>query len=128
MNTGDNTATAVQIPGQVIPRHVAIIMDGNNRWARRAGLPGVAGHRAGVEVVREVLEACNELGVSTENVHRLGMPDRWIHQDSRENQLAETGLDAAGIRRAIEQILRVPASASAKPGVDDKPVPARGVG
>ncbi len=46
-----------------VPKHVAIIMDGNNRWARRAGLPGVAGHRAGVEVVRKVLEACNQRGI-----------------------------------------------------------------
>jgi undecaprenyl diphosphate synthase len=47
----------------VIPRHVAIIMDGNNRWARRQGLPGAAGHRAGVEAVREVLRACRQHGV-----------------------------------------------------------------
>jgi len=47
----------------VIPRHVAIIMDGNNRWARRQGLPGPAGHRAGVETVREVLRACRQHGV-----------------------------------------------------------------
>jgi len=46
-----------------MPRHIAIIMDGNNRWARRSGLPGSAGHRAGVEVVRTVLEACNERGI-----------------------------------------------------------------
>lgn len=48
---------------QVIPRHVAIIMDGNNRWAKRRGLPGVAGHRAGVEAVRGILRACREHGV-----------------------------------------------------------------
>ncbi|MFU8763200.1 MAG: polyprenyl diphosphate synthase [Haliea sp.] len=42
------------------PRHVAIIMDGNNRWARRQGLPGHAGHRAGVEAVRGVLRACRQ--------------------------------------------------------------------
>ena len=47
----------------VVPRHVAIIMDGNNRWARREGLPGPAGHRAGVEAVREVLRACRKHGV-----------------------------------------------------------------
>ncbi len=40
------------------PRHVAIIMDGNNRWARRHDLPGTAGHRAGVEAVRGILKAC----------------------------------------------------------------------
>ena len=46
-----------------IPRHVAIIMDGNNRWAKRQGLPGVAGHRAGVEAVRNVMRACRDQGV-----------------------------------------------------------------
>ena len=45
------------------PQHVAIIMDGNNRWARRRGLPGSAGHRAGVEAIRNVLKACHEHGV-----------------------------------------------------------------
>lgn len=44
-------------------RHVAIIMDGNNRWARQRGLPGVAGHRAGVEAVRAVVETCARNGV-----------------------------------------------------------------
>jgi undecaprenyl diphosphate synthase len=46
-----------------IPQHVAIIMDGNGRWARRRGLPRLAGHRAGVENLRRVLEACVELGI-----------------------------------------------------------------
>ena len=48
---------------QVIPRHVAIIMDGNNRWAKRNGVPGPAGHRAGVEAVRNILRACRSSGV-----------------------------------------------------------------
>jgi undecaprenyl diphosphate synthase len=47
----------------MIPHHVAIIMDGNNRWAKRHGLPGTAGHRAGVEAVREVLRTCRDHGV-----------------------------------------------------------------
>ena len=74
-----------------------------------------------------VLEACNELGIATEHIHRLGMPDRWIRQDSRENQLAETGLDAAGIRQAIENILRVPTASSNGAAVTDRAVPARGI-
>lgn len=45
------------------PRHVAIIMDGNNRWARARNLPGPAGHRAGVEAVRGIMRACREHGV-----------------------------------------------------------------
>jgi undecaprenyl diphosphate synthase len=44
-------------------RHVAIIMDGNNRWARQKGLPGVAGHKAGVDSVRAVVETCARQGV-----------------------------------------------------------------
>jgi undecaprenyl diphosphate synthase len=47
----------------IVPRHVAIIMDGNNRWAKRNGVPGPAGHRAGVEAVRGVLRACKDHGV-----------------------------------------------------------------
>ncbi len=47
-----------------IPRHIAIIMDGNGRWARRRFMPRVAGHRKGVEAVRAVVSRCAELGVS----------------------------------------------------------------
>jgi len=46
-----------------IPRHIAIIMDGNGRWAKKRLLPRVAGHRCGVERVRNVVKACAELGV-----------------------------------------------------------------
>ena len=47
------------------PRHVAIIMDGNGRWAKQRGLPRIAGHRAGTDNIKPVLEACVELGVET---------------------------------------------------------------
>ena len=61
-----------------IPQHIAIIMDGNGRWAKKRSFPRVAGHRKGVEVVREIVEACVNLGVkiltlytfSTENWNR----------------------------------------------------------
>jgi len=46
-------------------RHIAIIMDGNNRWAKREGKQGIAGHRAGVERIRDVLAACRNEGVET---------------------------------------------------------------
>src|ERR1700709_1013424 len=48
---------------QKIPAHIAIIMDGNGRWAKRRGLPRFAGHRAGVQRVRTVVEDCSRLGV-----------------------------------------------------------------
>src|SRR5688572_22447300 len=52
------------IPGAgLVPRHVAIIMDGNGRWAKKRFLPRVGGHRRGVETVREVVKACGERGI-----------------------------------------------------------------
>jgi undecaprenyl diphosphate synthase len=61
-----------------VPRHIAIIMDGNGRWAQKRGLPRIAGHREGVNSVRDIVEACGQLGVryltlyafSTENWKR----------------------------------------------------------
>ena len=47
-----------------LPRHIAIIMDGNGRWALRRGLPRVAGHKRGAEKVRRITEVCRQLGVS----------------------------------------------------------------
>lgn len=84
----------------VIPRHVAVIMDGNNRWAKRNGLPGPAGHRAGVEAVRNVLRACRHHGIdvltlfafSSENWGRpmpevralLALLSRYLRNEVRE--------------------------------------------
>lgn len=46
-----------------LPRHVAIIMDGNGRWAERRGLPRFVGHRAGMKTVREIIRAAREIGI-----------------------------------------------------------------
>lgn len=53
---------AFNLPERV-PYHLAVIMDGNGRWAKSRGLPRVAGHRAGVENLRRVLRACSEFGI-----------------------------------------------------------------
>ncbi|MEN8242769.1 MAG: isoprenyl transferase [Chloroflexota bacterium] len=52
----------IELP-ENIPTHIAIIMDGNGRWAKARGLPRLAGHRAGTENLREIIEACVEFGV-----------------------------------------------------------------
>ena len=52
-------------PSFGLPRHVAIIMDGNGRWAKRRALPRIAGHRAGVENVRTIVKYCAEQGIET---------------------------------------------------------------
>jgi len=46
-----------------LPRHIAIIMDGNGRWALRRGMPRIAGHKKGVDTVRSVTEQCQKLGI-----------------------------------------------------------------
>ena len=50
-----------------------------------------------------VVDAAQEMGLDTSRIQRLGLPDSWVYQDSRAAQLAEVGLDAAGIARAIRQ-------------------------
>ncbi len=74
----DSPAPLALTPPDRLPRHVAIIMDGNGRWARKRGLPRFAGHRAGAKTVRTVVEECARLGLkqltlysfSTENWNR----------------------------------------------------------
>jgi undecaprenyl diphosphate synthase len=57
-------SSTIKVPqARAVPRHVAIIMDGNGRWARKRFLPRVAGHRRGLEAVRAVTRACVERGV-----------------------------------------------------------------
>ena len=52
------------VPKDKLPRHLAIIMDGNGRWARARGLPRIAGHRKGAEAVRATVTACRKRGIS----------------------------------------------------------------
>jgi len=59
-----------------IPRHVAIIMDGNGRWAARRHLPRIAGHRAGTENLRQVIKACVEFGVEVLTIYAFST-ENW---------------------------------------------------
>jgi undecaprenyl diphosphate synthase len=65
-----------QIDRGSLPAHIAIIMDGNGRWARRRGMPRVAGHRAGINAVREVVEGSAELGVSVLTLYAFSV-ENW---------------------------------------------------
>jgi undecaprenyl diphosphate synthase len=60
----------------ILPRHIAIIMDGNGRWAQQQSLPRVAGHRQGVESVREVVRSCREMGISVLSLFAFSR-DNW---------------------------------------------------
>jgi len=116
-----------------VPRHVAVIMDGNGRWAARRGLPRIEGHRRGVEALRRAVRAAIELGVgyltvysfSVENWSRpkeevqglMVLLHRFIHNDLAElnaNNVrvrvigARAGLpgDVLGLLRQAEEVTR----------------------
>lgn len=59
-----------------VPKHIAIIMDGNGRWAKKRGLPRIAGHKKGVDSVREIVKLCPELGVEILTLYTFSM-ENW---------------------------------------------------
>ncbi|GAB4376505.1 MAG: isoprenyl transferase [Acidobacteriota bacterium] len=69
-----------------LPRHVAIIMDGNGRWARRRGLPRVAGHRAGIAAVRETLDVSARLGLEALTLYAFSR-ENWKRPSAEVNTL-----------------------------------------
>ena len=86
-----------------VPRHIAIIMDGNNRWARRSGLPSAAGHRAGVEAVRRVLEACKSRGVEVLTLFAFSS-ENWGRPEPEVRALM--ALFSRYLRRELEKLQR----------------------
>jgi undecaprenyl diphosphate synthase len=65
-----------QIDLKRLPKHIAVIMDGNGRWARKRHLPRIAGHRAGIGAVRQVVEACARLGISCLTLYAFSV-ENW---------------------------------------------------
>jgi undecaprenyl diphosphate synthase len=76
-----------------IPRHVAVVMDGNNRWAKRRHLPGVAGHRAGVKAVRSVIEQAARLEVEVLTLFAFSS-ENWKRPEQEVNALMQLFLRA----------------------------------
>ncbi len=72
----EDFALARAIDSKRIPAHVAIIMDGNGRWARQRNLPRMAGHRAGVPAVRATVETCAQLGVGALTLYAFSV-ENW---------------------------------------------------
>jgi undecaprenyl diphosphate synthase len=107
-----------QAAGKPVPRHIAIIMDGNGRWAAERGLPRVEGHRRGVESVRRTVEAALELGIayltlfsfSSENWTRpkqeisdlFGLLRRFIRRDLADLHKNGVRIRVIGTRAGLE--------------------------
>src|SRR5216110_3164312 len=78
----------LQIDRSALPAHIAIIMDGNGRWARKRGLPRVAGHRAGINAVREVVEGSAELGILVLTLYAFSV-ENWKRPRSEVSMLMQ---------------------------------------
>jgi undecaprenyl diphosphate synthase len=78
-----------------IPKHVAIIMDGNGRWARARGLPRLAGHRAGTENIRRILEGCVEYGVEVLTIYAFST-ENWRRPED----------EVRGLMRILEEVIQ----------------------
>ena len=109
MDSGMSSSTP---PNLSIPRHIAVIMDGNGRWARERGLPRTEGHRRGADSVEAIVEGCGELGVeyltlyafSTENWKRpktevialMKMLERFLREKTADLMKKNVRLQAIG--------------------------------
>jgi len=114
--------TAAQIGEYAVPRHVAIIMDGNGRWAAARGLPRTEGHRRGIEALRRTVRAAGEIGVeiltifsfSSENWSRprseirdlMGLLRRFIRNDLLELHRKEVHIRVIGGRDDLDPEIR----------------------
>lgn len=78
--------TQIDPTPQLLPRHVAIIMDGNGRWAQRRGLPRIEGHRRGVKSVREIVETCADLGIEQLTLYCLSS-ENWKRPEAELSRL-----------------------------------------
>ena len=86
-----------------VPRHVAIIMDGNGRWATRRGLPRAAGHRAGAEAVRKTLQAAADAGVEVLTLYAFSS-ENWRRSEEEVTELK--GLLAYYVDKELETLDR----------------------
>ena len=73
--------TPLDVSELSIPTHVAIIMDGNGRWAKQRGLPRQAGHRAGVENLRRIIDSCVEFGIQILTIYAFST-ENWGRPES----------------------------------------------
>lgn len=90
------------MPDEVRPRHVAIIADGNRRWARERGLPVLAGHIQGVEAIRPIVRRARDRGVETLSVYTFST-ENWARPDDEVSGLF--GLIDGAVRQHTEELI-----------------------
>ncbi len=100
-------AVAMDLKSQInlekLPRHIAVIMDGNGRWAKQHGKPRVFGHRNGVRAVRETTEAAAELGISYLTLYAFST-ENWKRPHTEVNALMSLLVDT--LHKEIETLMK----------------------
>jgi undecaprenyl diphosphate synthase len=86
-----------------LPGHIAIIMDGNGRWAKKRGLPRVAGHREGVNAVRAVVEGCAELGIGVLTLYTFST-ENWKRPADEVSALMRLLMKT--LRKELEELVK----------------------
>ena len=86
-----------------LPSHIAIIMDGNGRWAKDRGLPRIAGHREGVRTVREITKICGELGIRTLTLYTFSS-ENWKRPVTEVGALLKLLVNS--LRREVNALLK----------------------
>lgn len=105
-----------------LPAHIAIIMDGNGRWARRRNLPRVAGHKAGVDAVRSTVETCTELGIKALTLYAFSA-ENWKRPRAEVDTLWR--LLRLYLSRELPEILRNGIRLTCIGRMDQLPAPVR---
>lgn len=88
--------------GARLPRHIAVIMDGNGRWAKKRGLPRVAGHHEGVKSVRSVVEAAGDIGVKVLTLYTFSK-ENWFRPKQEVSALMKLLVNT--LRKEINDLL-----------------------
>jgi len=96
-----NKDTDVELDMSRIPEHIAIIMDGNGRWAKERNLPRALGHKAGVETIRRIVKECNKLGVKYLTLYAFST-ENWNRPVKEVDSLMKLLVDY--LRKEIEEL------------------------
>ena len=91
----------IPIDNSQIPRHIAIIMDGNGRWAKNKSLPRLAGHREGVKTVRRITEICSEIGVEVLTLYTFS-EENWNRPPGEVSALMK--LLVSSLRKEVKEL------------------------
>ena len=99
----ESVSAEIPVSASSRPRHVAIIMDGNNRWAKARRLKGVAGHKAGVKAVKSVVETCARQGVEVLTLFAFSS-ENWRRPEDEVSALMRLFLFA--LEREVKKLHR----------------------